>query len=99
MLANATRAGLLVSALALSAGCTQQFVEVSIDSNPTSAEVWVGEVQRDSTPCTLLFDEAGEFEVHIRKAGYSTIMRRVTVIDETGERRRYYGIRFFPPNS
>ena len=25
--------------------------------------------------------------------------KTLTVIDETGEQRRYYGIRFFPPNS
>jgi hypothetical protein len=25
--------------------------------------------------------------------------KTLTVIDETGEERRYYGIRFFPPNA
>lgn len=86
-----TRVLLLIAAL-LTVGCTaggKQYTSCKIESNPSSAEVWVGSekkeqesTQRDSTPCDLLFSAPGEYEVHLKKAGYETVMRRVTVIEE-----------------
>lgn len=70
---------LLVLALG---GCTTEYVRCTIESTPTSAEVWLGGVQRDSTPCGLLFDEVGTYDVFIKKPGYVTLKRLVTVFED-----------------
>ena len=78
---------LALLSLALCAGCNStpkgfEHVTCHVESNPVSAEVWVGGKQRDSTPCELLFNQPGEYEVHVKKAGYDPLMRRITVLVE-----------------
>src|SRR5688500_16718308 len=67
--------------LVLSSGCAKEFVRVTVESNPPSAEVWLGEEQRDSTPCTLLFDSPGTYDLFVKKAGYLPVKRLVTVFE------------------
>jgi hypothetical protein len=73
----------LLVGVALCGGCAKEFVPVNIESNPTSAEVWLGGVQKDSTPCTLLFEDEGTFELYVKKPGYLTVKRLVTVFEAT----------------
>ncbi|RMG11085.1 MAG: PEGA domain-containing protein [Planctomycetota bacterium] len=78
------------AALLLAPGCVSgeaRFAQVEVESNPPSAEVWVGEEQRDSSPCTLLFSQPGEFQVYLKKPGYMTVMKRVTVVEREKEDR------------
>lgn len=82
------RAAAALFALALLSGCAEtRLVTCHVETTPTSAEVWIsggkeGKLeQRDSTPCDLLFKEPGEYEVHLKKPGYMSVMRRVTVLE------------------
>lgn len=68
--------------LLLTSGCATEFVRVSIESNPTSAEVWMGGVHKDSTPCTLLFEDEGTFELLVKKPGYLSVKKLVTVFEQ-----------------
>ena len=77
--------GLLLS---LGAGCastSEEFAGVTVESNPPSAEVWIDQQHEDSTPCTLLFDRVGDYEVYIKKAGYMTVKKRVKIVESSGE--------------
>lgn len=100
---------LLLAALSLVAGCQTggtKYTSCKVESNPSSAEVWVAtktddaekaeSTQRDSTPCELLFKKAGEYEVRIKKPGYQTVMRLVTVVEEKGEAGTE--LKALPPN-
>lgn len=82
------RAAAALFALALLSGCAEtRLVICHVESTPTSAEVWIasdkeGQLeQRDSTPCDLLFNKPGEYEVHLKKPGYMSVMRRVTILE------------------
>lgn len=69
----------------LGAGCSAtptDFAGCHIDSNPPSAEVWISGEQRDSTPCDLLFDKPGEFKLELKKPGYTSVLKRVTIVEE-----------------
>ncbi|MCO5170814.1 MAG: PEGA domain-containing protein [Planctomycetes bacterium] len=76
------RGALLFALVLVLGGCTTEYVRCTIESTPTSAEVWLGGVQRDSTPCGLLFDEVGTYDVFIKKPGYVTLKRLVTVFED-----------------
>jgi hypothetical protein len=69
-------------------GCgADHFAKVLVETNPPTAEVWIGNKLTDSSPCELLFDSDGDYEVYVKKAGYETVLKRVKVIEkEIGDR-------------
>ena len=81
----------MASLLLLTPGCASssgaEFAEVKVESNPPSAEVWIGDElsAHDTTPCTVLFDQEGDYEIYIKKAGYLTLKKRVRVVERSGE--------------
>lgn len=85
--------------LSLGSGCastSDSFAGVKVESNPPSAEVWVGQQQEDSTPCTLLFDKIGDYEVFVKKAGYMTIKKRVKVVESVATEEGGGGLEALP---
>lgn len=81
----------MASLLLLTPGCSSsggaEFAEVKVESNPPSAEVWIGDElsPHDTTPCTVLFDKEGDFEIYLKKAGYLTLKKRVRVVEVSDE--------------
>lgn len=75
--------GALVLLAGLLTGCgAERFAKVHVETNPPTAEVWVGMKLTDSSPCELIFDTEGEFEVYVKKAGYETVLKRVKVLEK-----------------
>jgi hypothetical protein len=81
-----TRFGLVTLLAVLCAGCgADQFARVRVETNPPTAEVWIGKMKTDTSPCQLLFDSPGDFEVFVKKAGYETVLKRVKVVENETE--------------
>lgn len=73
---------LLVLAAPLLAGCAMKR-SITIDSNPTGAEIWVnGEKQATTTPVTVPFSQYGYWDVRLEKAGYQSIDTQVRVASQ-----------------
>ncbi|MBN1436391.1 MAG: PEGA domain-containing protein [Sedimentisphaerales bacterium] len=68
-----------VWALLCLGGCVERLI--TVNSEPAGALVWLNGEEAGLTPMTVRFQEYGEYEVILRKAGYDTI--RTTRMAET----------------
>ena len=75
---------LLLAALAvlLLGGCAMKR-SVTIDSEPSGAEIWVnGEKQATTTPVTVPFSQYGYWDVRLEKKGYQSLATQVRVASQ-----------------
>jgi hypothetical protein len=80
------RFGLVALFALLCGGCgADQFARVRVETNPPTAEVWIGQQKTDTSPCELLFDSAGDYQVYVKKSGFETVLKRVKVLEKEGE--------------
>jgi PEGA domain len=75
----------LLGLLVACSGCSSEFVTIQVESNPTSAEVWMNDQHVDTTPCPIHFEGEGDFELRLRKPGYGEVLKRVRVYEEQDE--------------
>lgn len=69
-------------AVLLLGGCAMKR-SLTIDSNPTGAQVWVnGEKQAGTTPVTVPFSQYGYWDVRLEKRGYQSVATQVRVASQ-----------------
>jgi hypothetical protein len=62
---------LIVTAAAWAGGCVDR--EMTITTNPPGARVFVSDVEVGTTPVTIPFTWYGDYDIQIRRDGYSTL--------------------------